>query len=357
MKNLIVQVPSIRQPITRSPGFAKKELSTWKLDLMALCGFGCSYCSSNTGNYLRINRERFADLTEKQLGERLYPSTSPALAMTWPDVLEKMERQIASARPGWGAGETLVFSMLTDAFSGPPLHDGTTSKALRMLVERTAFRVRILTKNSIVGTSEKVRAFLVEHRDRVVVGLSCGTLDAGWARRVETGTPPPLARVAATNMLQDAGVPTFGMLCPVFPDVLEDDGLERLVAAIRPDRCEHVWAEPYNDRSNWQTVRAGYDEGSAGWRWFTDVYERGGRAAWSRYATDLYLRLRVIAERDGWLSKLRYLLYEGDVTEEDAERFGDCAGVLLQGPVDEETGRSKHPAFARVPARPEVSRG
>lgn len=74
VKNRVVNVPSIKQPITKSPGFAKKELADYKLDLMALCGFGCLYCSSNEGNYLRIRRSEFADHTLDQLG----PSTRPA---------------------------------------------------------------------------------------------------------------------------------------------------------------------------------------------------------------------------------------------------------------------------------------
>src|SRR6266542_3266063 len=148
MTNIIVKVPSIKEPITKSPGFAKKELSTYKLDLMALCGFGCRYCSSNTGNYLRINREAFADLTEAQLGERLYPQTSPALAMVWPDVLARLHAQVRARGPWFGEGETLIFSMLTDAFSGPRLHDGTTEAALGILLAYTQFRIRVLTKNS-----------------------------------------------------------------------------------------------------------------------------------------------------------------------------------------------------------------
>lgn len=40
MKLKIVDVPSIKNPIMEAPGFAKKELATFKLDLMALCGFG-----------------------------------------------------------------------------------------------------------------------------------------------------------------------------------------------------------------------------------------------------------------------------------------------------------------------------
>src|SRR2546425_4660690 len=33
----IVNVPAIQQPIQPSPGFAKKQLSDFKLDIMALC--------------------------------------------------------------------------------------------------------------------------------------------------------------------------------------------------------------------------------------------------------------------------------------------------------------------------------
>ena len=361
MSNRLVVVPSIRQPITKSPGFAKKGLSTWKLDLMALCGFGCRYCSSNTGNYLRINREPFAKLTEAQLGVRALPTEDPDLAFVYSDVLDKIDRQITSHGAKWGAGETLVMSMLTDAFSGPPLHDGTTEKALRWLLDRTSFRIRILTKNSIVGTSTKWREFFRAAGDRVVVGLSTGTLDMEWAKRVEIGTPPPQARTRATLALQDDGVPTFGMLCPIFPDVMEGDGLARLVASIRPERCETVWAEPFNDRDNWRHVQAGYALGSVGWAWLESTYG-GNRDGdwWSRYAADLYLSLVDMARVGGWLDRLKYLLYEGDITESDAlwmiGREPTLPGMLLQDPKIDGTAYSRHRVFSELQrARPDVS--
>jgi hypothetical protein len=70
MKSTIVNVPSIKDPIKKSPGFAKKELADYKLDIMGRCQFQCSYCSSDHSNYLRINQERFADLTGEQTGVR-----------------------------------------------------------------------------------------------------------------------------------------------------------------------------------------------------------------------------------------------------------------------------------------------
>ena len=349
MKLKIVEVPSIAEPITRSPGFEKKLLSDYKLDLMGLCGFGCTYCSSNAGNYLRINRERFADLTEAQLNERTYPAADPALTFTWPDVLDRLQAQIDKKPITWGAGKTLVLSMLTDAFSPLTLADGTTERALDMVMKGTSFRVRVLTKGAVVGSAAWIERFR-RWSGRVVVGLSTGTLDDDWASRAEIGTSSPHARLGALHRLQEAGVPTFGMLCPVFPDMLEGDRLEHLVDRIRPDLVEHVWAEPYNDRLNWRAVRSGYADGSAGWRWLTSVYERGRKDLWSAYAAELYERLIAKARRDGWAHKLRFLLYEDQIAAADAPRFAGLEGVLLQSKPGDD-GKSANPWIRRLRVR------
>lgn len=345
MKNLIVEVPSIKSPIQASPGFAKKELSEYKLDILGLCGFGCRYCSSNEGNYLRIHRGPFAERTVEQLGQHMTPADTPELMFTWPDVLERLDEQLSSKPPTWGAGKTLVFSMLTDGFSPDLVKRGVSEAALRMVLQRTQFRIRVLTKNAIVGSARWIQFFL-EYPGRFVVGLSTGTLDDNWARRIEVGTSSSTARLRALHHLQAAGVPTFGMLCPVFPDLLDGEGMDRLLAHIRPDLVEHIWAEPYNDRNNWSIVRQGYEPGSFGYAWFTEVYQQGRKSIWSRYATDLYERLLRAAEHGGWLSKLRYLLYEGDIGEGDARKLGTLDGILLQSAPGED-GLSRNPFIAQ----------
>ena len=294
----------IKNPIKRSQGFEKKLLSEYKLDVMGLCGFGCKYCSSNSGNYLRINRKRFADLTEQQLRERVFPADDPSLTFRWLNIAEKLELQLAKKCPGWGKGKTLVFSMLTDGFSPLQLQDGTTERALRLVLDKTSFRVRVLTKNAAVGSPKWIK-FFRQHPGRFVVGLSVGTSDNQWAQRVEIGTSIPSARLKALRNLQDAGIPTYGMMCPVFPDVLAGDALEGLVEEIRPELGEHVWAEPYNDRQNWSKILDGYPIGSPGYSWLTAVYAEGRKELWSAYAAELYQRLRRIAKHGRWLHKLR----------------------------------------------------
>jgi DNA repair photolyase len=344
MELKVVEVPTILKPIQPSPGFAKKGLSDFKLDLCALCQFACSYCSSNMGNYLRINRKRFAEMAMQQTGKPLAPGDDPNLMYVWRDVLEKLEAQLGQHDRTWGEGQTLVFSMLTDGFSPYLVKSGITEKALRLVLERTSFRVRILTKNALVGSDYWVQ-FFSAHPERFVVGLSTGTTDDKWAKRVEIGTSVPSARIRALKRIQDAGLANYGMLCPIFPDVLESGALENLVDAIRPERAEHLWAEPYNDRLNWKQVRKGYSFNSPGYNWLTEVYEGGRSELWSSYATELYVRLRDKARGEGWLPKLRYLLYESDVEVRHSEEFRGLEGVWLQSRAGE-GGKSRNPAFA-----------
>jgi hypothetical protein len=274
--------------------------------------------------------------------------------------------------PDWGACDVVVVSQLTDPLSGPAYKNGTTERGLRLLLDHTKIRLRMLSKNAALGLVDKWARLMADHPGRFVAQLSIGTLDDTWARAVEKRTPPPTSRVRATRALQDAGIPTAGMLCPIFADAMEGEKLDALVDAIRPTRCETVWAEPFNDRACWEDVAAGYAEGSFGRRWLKQTFGPGGdRARWSAYATELYVRLRDKARREGWLDRMIYLLYEGDITDADAAEFKGFEGVLLQGgcetlpgpvrqvkdkktgavvekPSEIETGWSKHPAFKRL---------
>lgn len=386
-KLTMIETTSIQKPIQPAPGFSKKELADHKLDLMGRCGLLCSYCSSDTGRALMTRMPELLDAVEKKTGKRESHLDDPQIIYAWPDVLLRLEEQLAKAPKGWGAGKTLILSMLTDPFSPPlifptyrsPLglvvaedvkeqialartcveekgrvfskeHEDwlkgppATLHALSLLIERTSFRIRILTKSAIVANDPYLE-LLKQHKDRVVVGLSIGTQDNAWARAVEKRAHNPTARIEALRTLQDAGVPTFGMLCPMFPDVLDEGKLEALVDAIRPELCEHVWAEPYNDRGNWEAVRDAYPKGSGGYAWFERMFGGKGKEGWSSYATQLYQRLITKARADGWFHKLRYLLYEGDITADDAKTFYRLEGVLLQGKAGDD-GYSSHPSFA-----------
>src|SRR5262249_49154110 len=156
--------------------------------------------------------------------KRLRPADSPQLTFHWSDLLEKLKAQLSTKDRLWGKNKTLIFSMLTDGFSPSLVADGTTRAVLELVLEHTSFRIRVLTKNAVVGSPEWVR-FFKSHPGRFVVGLSTGTTDDQWSRSIELGTSPPSMRLDALRSLQKAGVPTYGMLCPIFPDMMNAGNL------------------------------------------------------------------------------------------------------------------------------------
>jgi DNA repair photolyase len=339
--------------IQPAPGFEKKELATWHLELARVCGFSCTYCSSPTTTVARVNLTRFMALGVAQVGAPLKPSTSPEITIVFDDAayLAKLEAELRRLGRGFGAGETLVLSMLTDAFAPLHVRSGLVRRVVELLLRWTSFRIRILTKSGVVGSGDWLDLFAT-YPDRFVVGLSIGTDDDAWAERVEQGTAPPSVRLAALRRLQDAGADTFGMACPVFPNMLDGDHLERLLDRMQPLRTSRFWFEPYNARANARAVRDGYLAGNPWRKWFEEVFALEGQKRcrtdlWSAYALELYVRVVEKARREGWADRLRYLLYEHQITAADAHVFSTYGlqGVLLQGEQDEE-GFSKHPVFA-----------
>jgi len=347
MDPIVVPVPSTKTILKESKGFVKKELSEHKVDLMALCGFGCRYCSSNEGKFMLTNWDsglKFKQYAEKQLGKPLTLKDCPAMTFEYSDVVSKLETDLRKRSWEFGKGKVLIFSQLTDGFSPRLVSNGTTKRALELLIDMTSFKIRVLTKNAIVGEPEWVKYFL-EHQDRFTVGLSTGSLDDKWSRKMELGTSPPSERLSALKNLQDAGVSTYGMLCPVFPDTLMDDRIIELIEQINPDAVDYVWAEPYNDRDNWKLVQKSYPEGSKYYKWFDDAFSPGDNDAWSEYATSLYDQLAAHAQQNGWIDKLKYLLYEKKLSDGDARHLLDKPSILLQD-IDKKTGLSQHAVIA-----------
>jgi|GEM_PF-931518 len=347
MKNKLVVVPNTKNVIQPS-NWAKKDLAEFHIEMTALCGFGCRYCSSNTSRYLVTRSPEITRLVIEQTGERLTPKDNPELAYVWSDpVAPRLAAELAGKPKSFGKGKVLALSQMTDAFA-PVVDPNDLEAVIKLLIERTSFRIRILTK-SVTVASPKWLKILKSLGDQVVVSLSIGSLDNAWSSAVEIGTSNPRARLNALRKLQDEGIPTFGMLCPVFPQMIESGELDALIEEIRPQLCEYVWAEPYNDRANWRAVRDGHPVGSNEYEWFERCFgENKDKNLWSSYATKLYTMLRASAEADGWLVKLKYMLYELDIRPQHVPEFGGLEGVLLQ--ALDKAGNSKNPAFAELQA-------
>jgi DNA repair photolyase len=348
VKNIVVKIPSPMQFICKSEGFNKKGLATHKIDLLKECGLNCSYCTTLFGQGVSYKVPIFMQAIEDQYPGKGYTIHTPGLTIEYYNLMSALHKEMQSYDKSFGEGKVLMFSQLTDAFSPRLVKLGHTREALDMILEKTSFRIRVLTKNAIVGDDEWLEYF-DRNRHRFIVGLSTGNMDDMWTRKVERGTSPPTNRFKALKNLQDAGIPTFAMLCPIFENVVKEGRVGELIDKINPDIVENIWAEPVNSHTGgiWKKVRAGFRKDSEEYKWLTEAYENKNTQLITQYHTDLYSQLLDHAVENEWVDKFIYLLYEAYITEHDVETFRGLVGVNSQSNKSD-SGLSNNEVIAKL---------
>ena len=121
-----------------------------------------------------------------------------------------------------------------------------TAEVCSLILEHRNWQIRLLSKSSLLY--EVAKLIDAKWKDRVIFGFSTGTLDDDLAKAYEKGTARVSKRLKSLHKLQDEGYRTFGMICPSLPQEDYDKFAREMAAAIRVDRCEHVWAEVINER-------------------------------------------------------------------------------------------------------------
>lgn len=124
-----------------------------------------------------------------------------------------------------------------------------TIEICHSILELTNWQIRLLSKSNLLP---KVAAGLEKlwpsARTRVIYGVSTGTLDDKLAAAQEVDCPLVSKRLASLHWLQDNGFRTYGMICPSLPQVDYARFSADMAAALRADKCEHVWGEVINAR-------------------------------------------------------------------------------------------------------------
>lgn len=144
-------------------------------------------------------------------------------------------------------------------------------------------------------------------RERIIYGVSSGTLDDKLAQAFEAGTPLVSKRIASLHWLQDNGFRTYGMICPSLPNRDYAQFASTQAEAIRADRCEHVWGEVINVRGQSMTRTASALR-QHGYAWEASELERVStdKEAWEAYARETF---NAHAELYHGTNKLRFLQY------------------------------------------------
>ena len=262
------------------------------------CQFSCAYCycpaamqkdrklqailqqAGKAHCEVVIRRNNAAAILRKQLTTR---SGHPRFA-------DPADRRVCFASP------------LVDVAGSVQLAEETI-ELCRVILELTNWQIRLLSKSRLLPL---VAAVLAPYRDRLIFGVSTGTLNEPLAAAIEHGTAWLSKRLEALHELQDAGFRTFGMACPSLPQSDYDAFAAAQVNAVRLAQCEHFYAEVLNergaslDRTTGAMRAAGFAaEAAALHAACTD------RQQWEAYARATFLAYtRVVPP-----SKLRFLQY------------------------------------------------
>lgn len=204
-----------------------------------------------------------------------------------------------------------------------------TAEICNLILEYTGWQIRLLSKSHLLSKLVADDMIPKCHHKRLIFGFSTGTIDERVAKAIEKGTALACKRIESLRWLQDNGFRTFGMICPSLPQEDYDRFSGDVCAAIRVEKCEHVWAEPLNVRgeslartlSALQTAGLDAEAGR-----LAAVSGAGHGKAWETYSRKTFLA----HARNIPAEKLRFLQYI------DAESAGWWAerrknGAILLG--------------------------
>jgi DNA repair photolyase len=274
------------------------------------CVYGCAFCyvpsvyrkllhtqleqAGARHDEVVIRRERALEVLRSQLSNR---DGSPKFA-------DPNDRRVIYSSPAVdvAANMTLVKE---------------TVEACKIILSLTNWDIRLLSKSNLLPKVAEALTLWEYKRDqgdfapidiknRMIFGVSTGTLDDGLAAAFEKGTAKVSKRLASLHWLQDHGFRTYGMICPSLPQEDYTEFARSMADAIRADRCEHVWAEPLNVRGESMTrtckalVDADYVQES-----IDLLAVSTDQARWEDYARATFLAHSALYEP----GKLRFLQY------------------------------------------------
>lgn len=283
------------------------------------CGYSCAFCyvGAMTDKLLRVG------------GSAVQGMPHESIVVRRSNAVELLRQQLSIKGKGGrfrlkydnaNDNRVLFMSHAVDVAANTDLlHE--TAEACAVILTMTAWHIRVLSKSSFLpmlpGLLTKKGIPLDEVRERMIFGVSTGTLDDALAASFEIGCAKVSKRLQSLRVLQDSGFRTYGMLCPILPQPDYAAFADSAAKEIRVDKCEHVWAEVLNPRGS-NMAKMIQCLSSGGYQWHADRMREvtEDQAAWERYAHDTFLALQPVIPA----KKLRFLQYVTNATRPAWER-------------------------------------
>ena len=231
--------------------FEKKELCDGLTFSAGLCCvYSCSYCYVPSQ---AVRNKKVTPLRTLPDGSRL-PMEQMVIRSNNP--LKVLVDELRNSKGGNRYNDiddnrVIYASPLVDVAARMDLAD-ETAELVREILDRTNWQVRLLSKSIFLPRIANSLGDFKNARQRVIYGVSSGTLDDALAKAVERGCPPPSKRLQSIRELQEAGHRTYGMICPSLP-MAKGEYLNfsldcKDALTTKTGEAEHVWAEVINLR-------------------------------------------------------------------------------------------------------------
>ena len=183
----------------------------WSLNPYQGCVHGCHYCFARRYHLLR-DMNAGGDFT--------------GVISVKTNIPELLRKELS--RPSWKY-ETVAIGTSTDPYQPIEGSYRLTRRCLQAFANRGS-PVGLVTKGTMVVRDRDVLSDLSAWGGGAVC-ISITTLDRDLWRRLEPGTPPPMQRLRAVEMLVEAGVNAGVLVAPIIPGMT--DGLSNLSAVAR----------------------------------------------------------------------------------------------------------------------------
>jgi DNA repair photolyase len=315
----VVQVDS-KTIINFKSGFSHKKLCDGlTFTAGSACVYSCSFCYVE--DLMRKNPHRLPN-----------PENHQNMVIRRRNAVEVVRGQLTyrDGRPRFTDPQdqrVIYASPLVDVAANMDL-TRETIEICRTILELTPWRIRLLSKSNLLP---KVAKALDSHRERMIYGVSTGTLDDRLGASFEKGAALVSKRIESLRHLQDEGYRTYAMICPSLPMRSADDYrefAEECADKLRTNLCEHVWAEVLNVRGE-SMVRTCASLRAAGYHEVAERLEAvsADRDAWENYARQTFAAHACIYE--GQPGKLRFMQYVGKGTRQYWETQQDRGALLL----------------------------
>jgi DNA repair photolyase len=174
------------------------------------CEHGCIYC------YARPNHAYVGLSPGLDFERKIFAKTN---------AVERLEAELAA--PGYRP-DTIVLGGVTDIYQ-PLERELRITRGLLETLQRRRHPVALITKSQLILRDVDILSSMAAD-NLAKAAISLTTLDKTLARRMEPRAAAPHRRLAAIEMLAEAGVPVTVMTAPLIPG-LNDHEIESLLAA------------------------------------------------------------------------------------------------------------------------------